>query len=107
VFYQKNNDLANSKDTDQSDLEFLENTRAAIEDFSGSLQDTDIQIEITPNRKSYYPMERASARSAVAVGGWWWSYGGGPEEEGKEGSGQEYEPHPPEGIEEEPEKVRR
>ena len=35
MFYQKNDDLANSKNADQSEWEFLENMRAAMEDLLG------------------------------------------------------------------------
>lgn len=35
MFYQKDHDLANSKNTDQADEEFLENMRAAMEDLLG------------------------------------------------------------------------
>jgi hypothetical protein len=35
MFYQKNDFLANSKDADQANSEFLENMRAAMEDLLG------------------------------------------------------------------------
>jgi AcrR family transcriptional regulator len=35
MFYQKNDEFANSKNTDQADEEFLENMRAAMEDLLG------------------------------------------------------------------------
>jgi AcrR family transcriptional regulator len=39
MFYQKNDDLANSKEADKADLEFLENMRAAMEDLLGRMLD--------------------------------------------------------------------
>ncbi|MCX6679584.1 MAG: TetR/AcrR family transcriptional regulator [Methanothrix sp.] len=37
MFYQKNDDLADSKNADQADREFLENMRAAMEDLLGRM----------------------------------------------------------------------
>jgi len=37
MFYQKNDDLANLKNADQADREFLENMRAAMEDLLGRM----------------------------------------------------------------------
>jgi AcrR family transcriptional regulator len=37
MFYQKNDDLANSDNADQTDREFLENMRAALEDLLGRM----------------------------------------------------------------------